>query len=165
MISILKKMVLPIVFFIPIGMFFFDFITIELNENRTLISGFELLKNTSAGYNIWLVLALTCGFLGFTISWLKGKIKYVIGFLLALAGIIFLVVSQFSIIETFNGKGKELVAIAFEPAYWLCLLAFAIAGSRCYLLQYRASQKREIVETKGVVNINIITQSNKVNEK
>lgn len=165
MISVLKKMVLPVVFIITIVTFFFDFIAIEENNDKKFITGFGLLKNTFMNYSVWIILVLACGFLGFAVSWLKNRIKYSVGFLLALAGIIFLLVSQFAIIEKYDSESKDAISITIEFGYWVSLVAFAIAGSRCYLLQYKTSQKKELPETKGVVNINIITQSNKADEK
>lgn len=162
MIRVFKKVVLQFVFFTTMVMFFFDFVSIEMNRKSNALTGFNLFKNGDTGYNIWITFVFALGLAGFIISWFNGKIKYGIGFLLALAGIIILLVAQFSIVEKY---GTNATVVRFEPAYWVCLLAFAFAGSRCYLLQYKTSQKREIVETKGVVNINIITQSNKANEK
>lgn len=149
-------------FFTTMVMFFFDFVSINVGRNRTTLTGFNLLSNEIIGYNVWLALVFVGALAGFVISLINGKIKYGIGFLLALAGIILLLVAQFSIIEKYGTNGT---IITFEPAYWYCLASFAFAGSRCYLLQYKTSQRKEIVETKGVVNINIITQSNKANEK
>ncbi|MES2651918.1 MAG: hypothetical protein V4663_09260 [Bacteroidota bacterium] len=162
MIRLFKKMVLRLVFFIIMVTFCFDFISIKVYKTSTVLTGFDLFKNESTDYNIWMILVFVLGIVGFLLSWLNGKTKYGIGFLLALAGIILLLVAQFSIVEMYS---TNTATIKFELAYWICLIAFFFAGSICYLLQYRTTQKKEIIETKGVVNINIITQSNKANEK
>lgn len=165
MIRFFKKMVLPLMFFTILLTFYFDFVSIKIYRSTNTLTGFDLLKNESTGYNVWMVLVFVLGLTGFLLSWFNGKTKYGIGFLLALAGIILLLVAQFSIVEKYSTNSNGTATTSFELAYWICLAAFAFAGSRCYLLQYKTSLRKEIVETKGVVNINIITQSNKVNEK
>lgn len=156
-----KNIVLPLLFIMTILTFFFDFVSLKINNTNTALTGFDLLKNEGTTYGIWLVMVLLFALVGFVISWVKGKIKYGIGFLLALAGIIFLLVAQFSIIKWYDMTNKGIENLTFETAYWLCLGIFVIAGSRCYLLQFMTTQKKEKIETKGVVNINIITHSNK----
>lgn len=144
--------------------FYFDFVLIERSRALTLtaLTGFNLLKSANTGYDVWMTLVFVVGLVGFIISWFNGKIKYGVGFLLALAGVILLLVAQFSIIGKYTANN---LTVTFKMGYWVCLATFVIAGSRCYLLQFRASQKKEMPETKGVVNINIITQRNKDNEK
>ena len=164
MIKIWKKMVLPMLFFITMLTFYFDFISVKVGIDNISLIGFNLLKNETIGYNTWMILVFLLGLSGFILSWLNGRIKYGIGFLLALAGIILLLVAQFSMIEAYSINNKDISSLKFKPAYWVCLGSFVVAGSRCYLLQYRTVQKKETVETKGVVNINIITQSNKANK-
>jgi len=161
MIKILKKMVLPMVFFTTLLTFYFDFVSINVDSVSIILTGFGLLNNEIVGFNVWMILIFLIGISGLILSSISSKVKHGIGFLLALAGIIFLLVVQFSIIEAYSLNNKNFISLQFKPAYWICLGAFVVAGSRCYLLQYRIVQKKEIVETKGVVNINIITQSNK----
>ncbi|RZL44880.1 MAG: hypothetical protein EOP00_18790 [Pedobacter sp.] len=142
-------------------MFFFDFVSINVGETRNALTGFSLFKNEVIGYNVCIILVFLLGLTGFIVSSIDAKTKYGIGFLLALAATILLLVNQFLVIEKYSILGT----IKFELAYWICLISFVFACCSCYLLQYKTVHKGEVIETKGVVNINIITQSNKVSEK
>ena len=157
-----KKMILPIVFFATMLTFYFDFVLIERSRTLTGLTGFNLLKSANTSYDVWMTLVFVVGLVGFIISWFNGKIKYGVGFLLALAGVILLLVAQFSIIGKYTANN---LTVTSKMGFWVCLATFVIEGRRCYLLQFRASQKKEMPETKGVVNINIIKQRNKDNEK
>lgn len=161
----LKKAILPSMFMVALLMFFFDFVTLSIDHTSARLTGFNLFNNRNIEPRIWMILVFVLGLIGFIISWLNEKIRYGIGFLLALAEIILLLVAQFSIRDHLNGMDHIMVNIVFEPAYWICLIAFALGGSGCYLLQNRNTQRKEKQVERDVVNINIITQMDKTNEK
>lgn len=161
----LKKTILPSMFMVALSMFFFDFITLSMGDTKAKLTGFNLFNNTSIEPSIWMILVFVLGVVCFIISWLNEKIKYGIGFLLALAEIILLLVAQFSMRDHLNGMDRTITNIVFEPAYWMCIIAFALGGSGCYLLQNRNTQRKEKQARRDVVNINIITQTYKTNEK
>lgn len=161
----LKKAILPSMFMVALLMFFFGFVTLSLDNRKTTLTGFNLFNHTNIESHIWIIPVFVLGIVGFMISWLSGKIRYGIGFLIALAEIILLIVAQFSLRDNLSTADHKVTNMVFEPAYWICLIVFALIGSQCYLLQNRNMQRKEKQTESGVVNINIITQRHQTNEK
>jgi hypothetical protein len=165
MTSFLRKFVIPVSFAVAALSFFLDFVTYKTPHHITSLTGFDLLQIEKEKHAYWMYIVLFLSLTGIIGSLLKGRITNGIGFLLALAGIIFLLVGQFALIENFTNKSYGAISILFELGYWLCLIALALAGSRSYLLQYRVTQKEEGADTRGAVNINIITQTSSRKDK
>lgn len=163
----LRRSLLSLLFITTVITFFFNFVRIRLMSSNVKLTGFDLLKNedTVSVINAWMIMVFIVGLTGFLVSLFNGRTKYGIGFLLGLAGIILMLLIQFSSIENYAIKDAGTETISFQLAYWVCLTAFALAGSRSYLLQNKSSKKKVLTSSQGAVNINIITQSNKVGEK
>lgn len=161
-----KKLLLPLLFLISIISFFANFIAIDNKKSIILIDGITLLIGNNFPINIkpniWFILAFITAVICFLLCVFTTRLRNGIGFLLALAGLVFLLMGQFNMVTTLQ---ENEIKISFQLAYWVCLTAFALAGSNAYLKQNKSLKQHNVRDTKSAVNINIITQSSDSKEK
>ncbi|MGN6615982.1 MAG: hypothetical protein ACTHJ5_02290 [Ilyomonas sp.] len=116
--------------------------------------------------NLWAILAFIAAITGVVVFWRKEKKEALYGTALGAVGFLALIILRSVIKSKVEAQGAMLqIETDFTFAYWLCVLAFIVAGALSYLRLTNRHNEEAQTGSSGVSNLNVYISSSADRQK
>jgi hypothetical protein len=142
-------------------------------DNSSLFDDFDSASTrrptTDAGEkidpNLWAILAFISAITGVVVFWRKEKKEALYGTALGSVGFLALIILRYVIKNKVEAQGAMLqIETDFTFVYWLCVLAFIVAGALSYL-RLTNRYNKEAQTGSGISNLNVYISSSADRQK